>query len=58
MQDMLLVLVQHSLKMIPPMRSEGYEVETVEYPAAGHCTIGADGLRDEHEWLMSKILGK
>ena len=58
MQDMLLAPAQHSLKMIPLMRSEGYEVEKVEYPAAGHCTIGADGLRDEHEWLMSKMLGK
>ena len=57
MQDPLLAPSQHSLKLAPLLRDAGYAVEVVEYPRAGHCNIGADGLRAEHEWLFAKMLG-
>ena len=58
MQDSLLAPSQHSMKLAPLLRDAGYTVEVVEYPRAGHCNIGADGLRAEHEWLFAQIIGK
>ena len=58
LKDTALEPSQHSFKMISLLREAGFEVDVAEYPLAGHCNIGADARRAEHEWLMSKMLGK
>ena len=58
LKDTALAPSQHSFKMIPLLRDAGYEVDVVEYPQAGHCNIGAEARRDEHAWLMAKMLGE
>ena len=58
LKDTALAPSQHSFKMIPLLRDAGYEVDVAEYPQAGHCNIGAEARRDEHAWLMAKMLGE
>ena len=58
LKDTALEPSQHSFKMISLLREAGFEVDVAEYPLAGHCNIGADARRAEHEWLMSKMLGE
>ena len=58
LKDTALEPSQHSFKMVSLRREAGFEVDVAEYPLAGHCNIGADARRAEHEWLMSKMLGE
>lgn len=55
LKDTALIPAQHAFRMVPMMEEAGFDVEVCEYPAAGHCNIGAAARYAEHTWLIAKM---